>query len=191
MSLIARLRGMFWRSRLDHDVDEELRSHLEMRTADNAAAGMPPEEARFDAQRRFGNTTLMKEDTQAMDIVGWIERLFQDLLYAGRMLRRSPGFTAVAVLTLALGIGGNIAIFTVVRAVLLSPLPYSHPEQLVRVFDDLRGPNTHDVGMSVPELWDLRDKSQLFHDARSAAATRPRVYIARCAAGVHVRSCDQ
>lgn len=164
MSLIARLRGMFWRSRLDHDVDEELRSHLEMRTADNAAAGMPPEEARFDAQRRFGNTTLMKEDTRAMDIVGWIERLFQDLLYAGRMLRRSPGFTAVAVLTLALGIGGNIAIFTVVRAVLLSPLPYSHPEQLVRVFDDLRGPNTHDVGMSVPELWDLRDKSGVFQD---------------------------
>ena len=164
MSLITRIKGMLRRERLDHDLDEELRSHLEMRAADNLAAGMSPEQARFDAQRRFGNTTLMKEDTRAMDIVGWMERLSQDLRYAGRMLLRSPGFTAVAVFTLALGIGGNIAIFTVVRAVLLSPLPYPHPEQLVRVYDDLRGPNTHDVGMSVPELGDLQDKSGIFQD---------------------------
>jgi predicted permease len=164
VSWITRMKGMLRRERLDHDLDEELRSHLEMRAADNAAAGMSPDQARFDAQRRFGNTTLMKEDTRAMDIIGWMERLGQDLRYAGRMLLRSPGFTAVAILTLALGIGGNIAIFTVVRTVLLSPLPYPHPEQLVRVYDDLRGPNTHDVGMSVPELWDLRDKSGVFRD---------------------------
>ncbi len=164
MSLLARLRGLLRSERLSHELDEEFRSHIEMRAADNAAAGMPPDQARYDAQRRFGNTTLMKEDTRAMDIVSWMERLGQDFHYAGRMLRRSPGFTAVAVLTLALGIGGNIAIFTVVRAVLLSPLPYPHPEQLVRVYDDLRGPNTHDVGMSVPELWDLRDKSGVFQD---------------------------
>jgi predicted permease len=164
MSLIARLRGLVRRDRLDHELDEELRAHIEMRAADNLAAGMSPTVARYDAQKRFGNTTLMKEDTRAMDILGWVERLSQDLRYAGRMLLRSPGFTAVAVLTLALGIGGNIAIFTVVRAVLLSPLPYPHPEQLVRAYDDLRGPNTHDVGMSVPELWDLRDKSGVFQD---------------------------
>jgi predicted permease len=162
MSLIGRLRGLIRRDRLDRDLDDELRSHLEMRAADNLAAGMSSSEARYEAQKRFGNTTLMKEDTRAMDIVVWVERLCQDLRYAARMLLRSPGFTAVAVLTLALGIGGNIAIFTVVRAVLLRPLPYAHPEQLVRVYDDLRGPNTHDVGMSVPELWDLRDKSGIF-----------------------------
>ncbi|HKV62012.1 MAG TPA: ABC transporter permease [Candidatus Acidoferrum sp.] len=150
--------------RLSQELEEELRSHIEMRAADSAAGGMLPEEARYDAQRRFGNTTLMKEDTRAVDIIGWMEKLGQDLRYAGRMLLRSPGFTAVAVLTLALGIGGNIAIFTVVRAVLLSPLPYPHPEQLVRVFDDLRGPNTHDVGMSVAELGDLRDKSGVFEE---------------------------
>jgi len=93
-----------------------------------------------------------------------VEFLVNDLRYAARRLRRSPGFTAVAILTLALGIGANVAAFTVVRAVLLNPLPYPHPEQLVRVFDDLRGSNSRDVGMSAPELWDLRDKSGVFED---------------------------
>jgi predicted permease len=99
-----------------------------------------------------------------MDTFGWIEALENNLRYAARRLRRSPGFTAVAILTLALGIGANVAAFTVVRAVLLNPLPYPHPEQLVRVFDDLRGSNSRDVGMSAPELWDLRDKSDVFED---------------------------
>jgi predicted permease len=164
MSLLTRLKGLFKTDRLDRDLAEELQSHIQMRAIDNVAAGMPGEEARYDAQRRFGNTALIKEDTRAMDIIGWIETLRQNLRYAVRMLGRSPGFTAVAILTLALGIGGNVAIFTVVRAVLLSPLPYAHPEQLVRIYDDLRGSNTHDVGMSVPELWDLRDKSGIFQD---------------------------
>jgi hypothetical protein len=73
MSLIERLLGMLHRDKLDRDVDDELRSHLEMRAADNAAAGMTPDEARYDAQRRFGNTMLMKEDTRKMDIVGWLD----------------------------------------------------------------------------------------------------------------------
>src|SRR5580693_3494351 len=80
------------------------------------------------------------------------------------MLLKSPGFTIVALLTLILGIGANVATFSVVYAVLLRPLPFPHPEQLVRVFDDLRGPNEQDVGMSVPELWDLQDRSGVFHD---------------------------
>jgi predicted permease len=99
-----------------------------------------------------------------MDNVGWIDALGKDIRYAGRRLRRSPGFTLVAIMTLALGIGANIAAFTVVRAVLLNPLPFPHPEQLVRVFDDLRGSNGHDVGMSAPELWDLRDRSGVFEN---------------------------
>jgi predicted permease len=164
MSLLSRLKGLFQIHRLERNLDEEIRSHLEMRTADNVAAGMPAQEARYDAQRRFGNSTLMKEDTRAMDIIGWIETTGQNLRYAARMLRRSPGFTLVAILTLALGIGANVAIFTVVHAVLLQPLPFPHPEQLVRIYDDLHGSNSHDVGMSPPELWDLRDQSGVFQN---------------------------
>jgi putative ABC transport system permease protein len=85
------------------------------------------------------------------------------------MLAKSPAFTLVAVLTLALGIGANVATFSVVYAVLLRPLPFPHPEQLVRVFDDLRGPNTPDVGMSAPELWDLQDHSAVFQDISAVA----------------------
>jgi predicted permease len=164
MSWTTRLRGLLQSRKLDRDLDEELNAHIEMRMRDNLASGMTAEDARRDARRRFGNATLMKEDTRAMDIVGWMEALGQNIRYAARMLRRSPGFTVVAILTLALGIGANVATFTVVRAVLLSPLPYPHPEQLVRVYDDLRGSNSQDVGMSVLELWDLRDKSGVFQD---------------------------
>ena len=164
MFWITRLRGLLQSKKLDRDLDEELNAHLEMRMRDNIASGMTEEEARYDGRRRFGNATLMKEDTRAMDIVGWIEAVGQNLRYAARILRRSPGFTVVAILTLALGIGANVATFTVVRAVLLSPLPFPHPEQLVRVHDDLRGSNSQDVGMSVLELWDLRDKSGVFQD---------------------------
>jgi len=88
----------------------------------------------------------------------------QDLRYATRMLAKTPGFTAVAILTLALGIGANVAAFSVVRAVLLRPLPYRQPGQLVRVFDDLRASNVRDVGMSQPELEDLQNRSGVFED---------------------------
>lgn len=164
MSLWSRVRGLLRIQRLERDLDDELRSHIEMREQDNLASGMSPDEALRDARRRFGNSTLIKEDTRSADIVGWLETAAQNLRYAVRMLRRSPGFTLVAILTLALGIGANIATFTVVHAVLLNPLPFPHPEQLVRVYDDLRASNTRDVGMSVPELWDLRDKSGVFQD---------------------------
>ena len=93
----------------------------------------------------------------------------QDLRYAFRMLFKSPGFLLVAVLTLALGIGANVATFSVVYAVLLRPLPFPQPDQLVRVFDDLRGPSDSDVGMSAPELWDLRDRSGVFQDISAVA----------------------
>jgi hypothetical protein len=99
----------------------------------------------------------------------------QDVRYALRMLLKSPGFTIVAVLTLALGIGANVATFSVVYAVLLRPLPFPHPEQLVRVFDDLHGPNEQDVGMSAPELWDLQDRSGVFQDISAVGSSNSAV----------------
>lgn len=94
----------------------------------------------------------------------------QDLRYAARTLLKSPGFTIIAVLTLALGIGANVATFSVVYGVLLRPLPFAHSEQLVRIFDDLAGPNTPDVGMSAPELWDLEERSGVFQEVSAVAA---------------------
>jgi predicted permease len=93
----------------------------------------------------------------------------QDLRYALRILFKSPGFTLVALITLALGIGANVGIFSVVYAVLLRPLPFPHPDQLVRVFDDLRGANEQDVGMSAPELWDLQERSGVFQEISAVA----------------------
>ena len=88
----------------------------------------------------------------------------QDVRYACRMLLKTPGFTVVAILTLALGIGANIAAFSIVDGVLLRPLPFTHSEQLVRAFDDLRSSDTKDVGMSVPQFWDYRDRAGIFQD---------------------------
>jgi len=162
VSLIARLRGMLRRERLDQELDEELRSHVEMRTVDNLAAGMSPEDAYFDAQKRFGNTTLLKEDTRAVDIIDWLDECARDFRYALRMLQRSPGFTAVAVLTLALGIGANTAIFSVVDAILLRPLPYPEPERLVRIWESSRKHDSPRNVVNPLNFLDWRDHSQSF-----------------------------
>jgi predicted permease len=102
-------------------------------------------------------------------------RFVPDVRYALRTLLQSPGFTIVAVLTLALGIGANVAIFSVVYGVLLRPLPFPHPEQLVRIFDDLAGPNEQDVGMSAPELWDLEERSGVFQGISAVAPSNSAV----------------
>jgi putative ABC transport system permease protein len=153
---------MWRRDRLDRDLDEELCSHIEMRAADNLAAGMSPEEARYEAQKRFGNTALLREDTREADIVGWIDVAARDFRYALRMLQRSPGFTAVAVLTLALGIGANTAIFSIINSVLLRPLPYHDPASLVMVWEsNSQHPNPHNT-VSPPNFLDWQSRNTVF-----------------------------
>jgi predicted permease len=136
---VLRVIALFRRSRLERELDEELRSHLEMLTEENLRKGMSPEEARYAALRGFGGVERVKEIYREQRGLPMIETLVQDLRYGLRVLRRSPGFTAVAILTLALSIGANTAIFTLTDAVLLKVLPVKQPEQLIELMTVFSG----------------------------------------------------
>ena len=161
----AKLRARLTRRQAGGDLEEQIRFHLRMEEQENLEAGMSPEEARYAALRRFGNVALAQERSTEMWKWLWLEQLIQDVRYAIAQLSRKPGFTAVAVLTLALGIGANTAIFSLIDAVMLRMLPVQRPDELVLVKH--YNPKWGEASPSFTNtLWEqIRDQQEVFSGA--------------------------
>jgi predicted permease len=143
--------------RADQRLHEEMAEHLALQTEENLRAGMPPAEARRQAALKLGAAQAIREHHHAEQGLPFAENFLFDLRYAFRMLYRSPGFSLIVIATIALGVGATSAIYSVIAATLLHPLPYPRPRELVRIEANLHGVGAHDVGLSIPELRDLQD----------------------------------
>src|SRR5262252_2721505 len=155
------LRAMLRRTQDERELDEELRFHIEQQTEQNIRLGMNPAEARHAARKTFGGVEQAKERSRDARGVRWIEELWQDLRYGLRMLRRKPGFTAAAAISLALGIGANSTVFTFLNAILIRPLPYPEPERLVNLWE--RAPGSTGANSVLPlNFVEWRDRARSF-----------------------------
>jgi predicted permease len=159
-----RLRSLFRRQRVEAELDDELRFHFDQQVEKYVRSGLTREEAVRHARLYFGGMDQVKEECRDARGVQVMDTLLQDIRYGLRMLRKKPTFTIVAILTLALGVGANTAIFSIVNGVLLRPLAYQDPDRLVRISFNSPGVGLRDVPFSVPELEDLRTRSGVFED---------------------------
>src|SRR4028119_1723409 len=158
----SRLRLWLGREAMEREMDEEMRFHLDQATEKNLRAGMVPAEARRAAMVSFGGVERFKEQSRHEARPRLLEELGQDLRYGVRTLARSPGFTLAAVLTLALGIGANAAVFSVVDGVLLRPVPMDNADRLMMVWQTDRDSGTTREPASIPDFLDLQERSQRF-----------------------------
>ena len=179
-----RLKNLAIGRSADERLQEEIAEHLALQTEENIRAGMPPAEARRQAALKLGATQTIREDHHAEQRIPLIENVLFDLRYAIRMLVKSPGFSLIAIATIALGIGTTTAIYSVIDATLLHPLPYPHPSELVRIEADFPGAGAHDVGISIPELRDLQNSgvfqyvSLCFHGSENVTGSAQPTHIA-------------
>jgi predicted permease len=174
MSILRRIANLLQRSKLDQEIEAELRSHIEMRTADNMATGMSPEEARRQAVLRFGSRAAMKERVIAADAQMFVDSLWQDLCYGLRQLRRNPGFTAVAVLTIALCIGASSAMFSALYGLVLRPLPYHNASRLVMLWDSNRATGAKHITVMEGSFPILQREAKAFEGMAAFGPFTPR-----------------
>src|SRR5262245_26736532 len=188
-----RLRSLCRHSNVDSELEAELRFHLDQLIEENVSSGMPPEEARRAARRMIGGIAQWKEECRDMRRVNFVEDLVQDIRYTLRSLAKSPGFTAVVVATLALGIGANTAIFTIVHAVLLRPLDYPKPDQLICLTAESPAIGAAGNALSAPEYTEFRRMNQSFatvgaYSTGGAAYTTGEVNLTAADRPLRVRS---
>ncbi len=159
-----RLKQLVSRGQLYNDLSDEIQQHLEEKTEELVAGGMSREEAAHAARREFGNVTLIKEDCREMWTFMWMETFWQDVRYAARVLAKSPGFAAVVVFSLALGIGANTAVFSALNTVMLHGLPYQHPETLATIWSTKKAnPDSEDLP-PIAEVTDWKKQNHVFAD---------------------------